>query len=187
MNTNMKTMLHPYEFENHLWSGALSCCGWFASSFDLFLAWENIIWISLELSWISLFWVLLSFLDQPIWYLQLSISNDSRSPLPCWLSKHLACQSHSWAARPSPERSDLSKNHSWHSLEMNLVDWSNNGLVMMSNFGVCSKSFSFYLRLVLILNLSTKSVPKINQMALYPILVMLIDHFKTKPRFLNHL
>ena len=27
---------------------------------------------------------------------------------------------------------------------------------MMSNFGVCSKSFSFYLRLVLILNLSTK-------------------------------
>ena len=104
-------------------------------------------------------------------------------------TKHLACQSHSWAARPSPERSDLSKNHSWHSLEMNLVDWSNNGLVMMSNFGVCSKSFSFYLRLVLILNLSTKSVPKIllNQMALYPILVMLLDYFKTKPRFLNHL
>ena len=60
---------------------------------------------------------------------------------------------------------------------------------MMSNFGVCSKSFSFYLRLVLILNLSTKSVPKIllNQMALYPILVMLLDHFKTKPRFLSHL
>ena len=57
----------------------------------------------------------------------------------------------------------------------------------MSDFGVCSKSFSFYLRLVLILNLSTKSVPKINQMALYPILVMLLDHFKTKPRFLNYL
>ena len=59
----------------------------------------------------------------------------------------------------------------------------------MSNFGVFSKSFSFYLRLVLILNLSTKSVPKmlLNQMALYPILVMLLDHFKTKPRFLNHL
>ena len=143
----------------------------------------NITWIS----WISLLWVLLVFLDQPIWYLQLSISNDSRSPLPYWPSKHLACQTHSWAARSSPERSDLSKNHSWHSLEMNLVDWSNNGLVMMSNFGVCSKSFSFYLRLVLILNLSTKSVPKINQMALYPILVMLLDHFKTKPRFLNHL
>ena len=58
---------------------------------------------------------------------------------------------------------------------------------MMSNFGVYSKSFSFYLRLVLILNLSTNSVPKINQMALYPILVMLLDHFKTKPRFLSHL
>ena len=167
----------------------ISCCGWLASSLWSLLAWENTIWISLEFSWISLLWVLLAFLDQPIWYLQLSISNDSRSPLPYWTSKHLACQTHSLAARPSPERSDLSKNHSWHSLEMNLVDWSNNGLVMMSNFGVCSKSFSFYLRLVLILNLSTKSVPKIllNQMALYPILVMLLDHFKTKPRFLSHL
>ena len=125
MNTNMNTILSPIWNEYHLSSNALSsCCGWLASSLWSLLAWENTIWISLEFSWISLLWVLLAFLDQPIWYLQLRISNDSRSPLPYWPSKHLACQSHYWAAR-SLSREKWSLQEPFLTLTwMTLVDWS---------------------------------------------------------------
>ena len=65
----------PIWNEYHLWSSALSCCGWLALSFDLCLHESINLRIPLEISWLALFWVLLAFLDQPFWLLQLSISN----------------------------------------------------------------------------------------------------------------
>ena len=68
----------PIWNEYHLWSSALSCCGWLALSFDLCLHESINLRIPLEISWLALFWVLLAFLDQPFWLLQLSISNVPR-------------------------------------------------------------------------------------------------------------
>ena len=59
---------------------------------------------------------------------------------------------------------------------------------MISN-NLYNLNFIFILSLVLIFNLSTKYVPSThhNQMALNPLLVMLLDQSKTKLRYLNHL
>ena len=81
----MKTNWYHIEFysspiwdEYHLWSSALSCCGWLALSFDLCLHESINMRIPLEISWLALFWVLLAFLDQSFWLLQLSILNVPR-------------------------------------------------------------------------------------------------------------
>ena len=81
----VKTNRYHFEFhsspiwnEYHLWSSALSCCGWLASSFHLYLHESINLRMPLKISWLALFWVLLAFLDQPFWLLQLSISNASR-------------------------------------------------------------------------------------------------------------
>ena len=61
--------------------------------------------IPLELPWLALFWVLLAFLDQPFWLLQLSISNVPRiTSLP---STTLGLPTHRRQA-PTLGRSDLS-------------------------------------------------------------------------------
>ena len=80
----VKTNRYYFEFhssptwnEYHLWSSALSYCGWLASSFDQCLHESINVRIPLEISWLALFWVLLAFLDQSFWLLQLSISNIS--------------------------------------------------------------------------------------------------------------
>ena len=69
----VKTNRYYFEFhsspiwnEYHLWSSALSCCGWLASSFHLYLHESINLRISLEIPWLALFWVLLAFLGQPL-------------------------------------------------------------------------------------------------------------------------
>ena len=51
----------------------LSWLAWFI--FWSMLCMRELFGIPLELPWLALFWVLLAFLDQPFWLLQLSISN----------------------------------------------------------------------------------------------------------------
>ena len=169
----------------------------------------NITCISMN---ISLFGCCLLFLINPLDSFQLSISNDPRPPLPCWPSKHLACPSHSWAARPL-SREKWSLQDSFLTLIWNdLFDWSNVGLVMMSNLQIFFKSFSFYLfksfsfyqmisndyldlnfisilSLVLIFQFEYQMCAKCTSkpMTLYPLFVMLLAHIKTKHRCLKHL
>ena len=114
---------------------------------------------------------------------------------------------------PTLGRSDLfPKNHSWYSLEIAWLIDPSDGLNLMSNIDSFFKSFYFYLfksfsfyqmisnhhsnlnfilnsSLILIFILSTKSVQSTlhNQIALYSLLVMLLDHLKTKLRCLNYL
>ena len=114
---------------------------------------------------------------------------------------------------PTLGRSDLFlKNHSWYSLEIAWLIDPSDGLNLMSNLYSFFKSFSFYLfkpfyfyqmisnhhlnlnfifnsSLILIFILSTKSMQSIlhNQIALYSLLVMLLDRLKTKLRYLKHL
>ena len=48
-----RSNLHPYEMKTTLWSSALSCCGWLASSFDHCLherTTKNITWNSMTSS-----------------------------------------------------------------------------------------------------------------------------------------
>ena len=144
-------------------------------------------------------------------------------------TKHLKCSSdhHFYVSLPSTtlglpthrrkaptlrEKWPLSKNHSWHSLEITWLIDPSDELNLMSNLDSFFKSFSLYLfksfsfyqmisnchknlnlifilSLILIFNLRTQCVPSTlhNQMASYSLLVMLLDQSKTKLRDLNHL
>ena len=122
-------------------------CGWLASSFDQCLLERT---MSVNTTWIFMncffFWVLLAFLDQPFWLLQLSISNVPyittfilafQAPRLVYLQK---------AVSPyTREKWPLSKNHSWHSLEITWLIDTSDGLNLMSNLDSFFKSFSFYL------------------------------------------
>ena len=102
--------------------------------------------IPLEISWLALFLVLLAFIDQSFWLLQLSISNVPRITtsmlafqVPYLVYLHIG-------GKPLDiGRSDLSpKNHSWHSHEMSWLIDPCDGLILMSNLKSFFKSFSFY-------------------------------------------
>ena len=115
---------------------------------------------------------------------------------------------------PTLGRSDLSpKNHSWHSLEITWLIDPSDELNLMSNLDSFFKSFSFYLfksfsfyQMILQSYLELKLhlhlefdldlpiwVPNMcevyfhDQMALYSLLVILLDHLKTKLRCLDNL
>jgi len=135
----VKTNRYHFEFySSPIWneyqSSALSCCGWLALSFDLCLHESINLWIPLEISWLALFWVLLAFLDQPFWFLQLSISN-----VPWITTSMLAFQVphlvhlHIGGKPLHREKWPLFKNHSWYSLEMTWLIDPSDGLNLMSN------------------------------------------------------
>ena len=151
----VKTNRYHFEFhslpmwnEYHLWLSALSCCGWFASSFDQCLYESIHVRIPLEMSWLALF---------------LSVACFSWSTLLIASTKHLKCSSdhyfhvslpsttlglptHRWQA-PILGRSDISpKNHSWYSLEITWLIDPSDGLSLMCNLeSFFFKSFYFYL------------------------------------------
>ena len=103
------------------------------------------VWIPFELSWLALFWVLLAFVDQPFWLLQLSISNASRitTSILAFQVPHL---DYLHIGGPyTREKWPLSKNHSWHSLEITWLIDTSDGLNLISNHESFFKSFSFYL------------------------------------------
>ena len=137
----VKTNRYHFEFhsspiwnEYHLWSSALSCCGWLASSFDQCLHESINVRIPLEISRLALFlgvacfsWSIL--LIASIKHLKCPSNHHFHVSLP---STTLDLPTHRQQA-PTLGRSDLSpKNHSWQSLEMNLFD-SSDGLNLMSN------------------------------------------------------
>ena len=134
------------KWEPLLWSSALSWCGWLALFFDPCLH-ERTIW---NTTWI--------FMTSSL----LGVACFSWSILLIASTKHLKCPSdhHFHVSLPSTTlglptyrrqaptlgRSDLSpKNHSWHSLEKNLLIDPSDGFNLMSNLDSFFKSFSFYL------------------------------------------
>ena len=127
-----------------------SCCGWLASLFHLCLHESINVRIPLEISWLALFWVLLAFLDQPFWLLQLCISNVPPFKYHTWFT-------YKRRQAPTLGRSDLSpKNHSWHSLEITWLIDPSDRLNLMNNL----KSFlSPFLSNCLSSFLSTKWFP----------------------------
>ena len=102
--------------------------------------------IPLELPWLALFWVLLAFLDQPFWLLQLSILNVPRitTSMLAFQVPHLVYLL--IGGKPlTREKWPLSKNHCWHSLEITWLIDPSDGLNLMSNLDSFFKSFSFFL------------------------------------------
>jgi hypothetical protein len=112
---------------------------------------------------------------------------------------------HPWAASPlSREKWPLSK-EPFLTLTWIAFDWLIYGLNLMSNLELFFKSYSFYQMIsnhylelephlhlefdlhfqIWVPNLYTKYIPQ--SMPLYSFLVMLLDQFKTKLRYLNHL
>jgi hypothetical protein len=108
---------------------------------------ELIVRISLQLSWLALFWMLLAFLVQSFWLLQLSISNVPRitTYILAFQVPHLVYP-HIGRQAPTLGRSDLSpKNHSSYSLKMNLLIDPSDRLDLMSNLEFFFKFFFFLL------------------------------------------
>ena len=102
--------------------------------------------IPLEFPRLALFWVLLAFLDQPFWLLQLSISNVSwiTTSMLAFQVPHLVYLQK--AASPyTREKWPLSKNHSWYSLKMTWMIDPSDGLNLVSNLDSFFKSFYFFL------------------------------------------
>jgi hypothetical protein len=149
----VKTNRYHFEFhsspiwnEYHLWSSALSCCGWLASSFDLCLH-ERIIWsITWNIMTSSLLGVACfswsTLLISSTKHLKYFLDHHFHVSLP---STILGLPIHRWQA-PTLGRSDLfPKNHSWYSLEIAWLIDPSDGLNLMSNPDSFFKSFSFYL------------------------------------------
>ena len=129
----VKTNRYHFEFhsspiwnEYHLWSSALSCCGWLAFSFHLYLHESINLRIPLEISWLTLFWVLLAFLDQSFWF-------ASTKHLKCFLNHHfhvsllsttLSLPTHRRQAPTLREKWPLSKEPFLTLTWNNLIDWS---------------------------------------------------------------
>ena len=129
----VKTNRYHFEFhsspiwnEYHLWSSALSCCGWLALSFDLCFHESINFWIPLEISWLALF---------------LGVACFSWSTLLISSTKHLKCSSdhHFYVSLlsttlglPTYRRQDPTRREKWPlskepSLILtwnNLIDWS---------------------------------------------------------------
>ena len=115
----------------------------------------NITWIIMNLSYVR---CCLLFLINPF------DSFNQASPMTLDYHFHVGLPStllvHPTLGRPGPSlgRSDLSKNHSWHSLEwLWLIDQTMD-LSWWKIFTSFFKSFSFFLSLILIFQLSAKSV-----------------------------
>ena len=124
----VKTNRYQFEFhsspiwnEYHLWSNALSCCGWLASSFDQCLH-ERTIWNTMTSSLLGVTcfsWSTLLIASTK--HIKCPSDHHFHVSLP---STTLGLPTHRWQA-PTLGRSDLSpKNHSWYSLELTLFDWS---------------------------------------------------------------
>ena len=133
----MKSILHPYDLRT---TNMIKCTIllWLAC----FIFWSMLAWelfgIPIELPWLALFWVLLAFLDQPFWLLQLSISNIPRitTSMLAFQVPHLVYL-HIGGKAPTLGRSD-------HSLEITWLIDPSDGLNLMSNLDSFFKSFSFY-------------------------------------------
>ena len=136
----------PVWNEYHLWSSALSCCGWLALSFDQCLH-ERTIW---NITWNIM---ISSLLDVACFsWLILLIASTKHLKCPSDHHFHVSLQSTTLGLpthrrqAPTLGRSDLSpKNHPWYSLEMTWLINPSDELNLMSNLNSFFKSFSFYL------------------------------------------
>ena len=149
----VKTYRHLFEFhsspiwnEYHLWSSALSCCGWLALSFDQCLH-ERTIW---NTTWNNMISSLLG-----VAYFSRSTFSIASTKHLKYFSDHyfhislpsttLGLPTHRRQAPTLREKWPLSKNHSWYSLEMTWLIDPSYGLNLMSNLNSFFKSFSFFL------------------------------------------
>ena len=106
------------------------------------LAWEHYLRIPLEILWLALFWVLLAFLGQPFWLLQLSISNISQitTSMLAFQVPHLVYL-HIGGNPYTREKWPPSKNYFWHSLEITRLIDPSDGFNLMSNLDSFFKFF----------------------------------------------